>query len=76
MLKTAWPRTYEIEISFADELDELFADELWELGEELGDTQKWWILKPLSDMAPLIENDILFAVQRDGRSREWYKDFQ
>ncbi|KAF8832484.1 hypothetical protein HHX47_DHR1001769 [Lentinula edodes] len=46
VLKTAWPRTYEIEISFADELDELFADELWELGEELGDTQKWWILKP------------------------------
>uniref|UniRef100_A0A0W0G2P6 Tubulin-tyrosine ligase n=1 Tax=Moniliophthora roreri TaxID=221103 RepID=A0A0W0G2P6_MONRR len=46
LLKDAWPRTYEIEISFADELDEIFADELWELGKELRDTQKWWILKP------------------------------
>ncbi|KAJ4486325.1 tubulin-tyrosine ligase [Lentinula aciculospora] len=46
VLKSAWPRTYEIELSFADELDELFADELWELGEELNTTQKWWILKP------------------------------
>ncbi|KIK71175.1 hypothetical protein GYMLUDRAFT_33313 [Collybiopsis luxurians FD-317 M1] len=45
-LKQAWPRTYEIEISFADELDELFADELWELGEELQTATKWWILKP------------------------------
>ncbi|KAI3622031.1 tubulin-tyrosine ligase [Moniliophthora roreri] len=40
LLKDAWPRTYEIEISFADELDEIFADELWELGKELRDTQK------------------------------------
>ncbi|KAJ3750194.1 tubulin-tyrosine ligase [Lentinula detonsa] len=46
VLKSAWPRTYEIEISFADELDELFADELWELGKELGSSQRWWILKP------------------------------
>ncbi|KAF5382966.1 hypothetical protein D9757_006393 [Collybiopsis confluens] len=46
ILKDAWPRTYEIEISFADELDELFADELWELGEQLQNTKKWWILKP------------------------------
>ncbi|KAJ3718805.1 tubulin-tyrosine ligase family-domain-containing protein, partial [Lentinula raphanica] len=46
VLKLAWPRTYEMEISFADELDELFADELWELGEELGTSERWWILKP------------------------------
>ncbi|KAJ3752032.1 TTL-domain-containing protein [Lentinula raphanica] len=46
VLKLAWPRTYEMGISFADELDELFADELWELGEELGTSERWWILKP------------------------------
>ncbi|KAJ3719732.1 tubulin-tyrosine ligase [Lentinula raphanica] len=46
VLELAWPRTYEMEISFADELDELFADELWELGEELGTSERWWILKP------------------------------
>jgi len=40
------PRTFELEISFVDELDELFADDLWELGEELEDPTKWWILKP------------------------------
>ncbi|KAL0580313.1 putative tubulin--tyrosine ligase pby1 [Marasmius crinis-equi] len=46
LLKHAWPRTYEIEISFVDELDEIFADELWELGQELEASQTWWILKP------------------------------
>lgn len=46
ILKEGLPHTYEIELSFADELDELFCDELWELGEELEDPQKWWILKP------------------------------
>ncbi|KAF9068065.1 tubulin-tyrosine ligase family-domain-containing protein [Rhodocollybia butyracea] len=48
ILKSCWPRTYEIEISFADELDELFADELWELGKELEleSGPNWWILKP------------------------------
>ncbi|KAJ8084194.1 putative tubulin--tyrosine ligase pby1 [Marasmius tenuissimus] len=46
LLKNAWPQTYEIEISFADELDEIFADELWELGQELEKSQTWWILKP------------------------------
>jgi hypothetical protein len=39
-------RTWELEISFADELDEMWADELWELGTELDDPGKWWILKP------------------------------
>ncbi|KAF5375006.1 hypothetical protein D9758_000128 [Tetrapyrgos nigripes] len=46
VLKDAWPKTYELEISFVDELDELFADELWELAEHLEGSQKWWILKP------------------------------
>jgi len=46
VLKNAWPKSYELEISFADELDELFADDLWELAEQLRDQEKWWILKP------------------------------
>ncbi|KAJ7169568.1 tubulin-tyrosine ligase [Mycena filopes] len=47
-LKSASPKTFEIELSFADELDELLQDELWELGKDLalGDKSKWWILKP------------------------------
>ncbi|KAJ6509221.1 tubulin-tyrosine ligase [Mycena vitilis] len=45
-LKTASPRTFEIELSFVDELEELLLDELWELGKDLDDGQKWWILKP------------------------------
>jgi hypothetical protein len=42
----ATPRTFELELSFSDELDELWADELWELGEELVNSPSWWILKP------------------------------
>ncbi|KAG6878429.1 hypothetical protein C0993_007030 [Termitomyces sp. T159_Od127] len=45
-LKAAVPKTYEIEISFADELDEMWADDLWELGELLDTSPSWWILKP------------------------------
>ncbi|KAG6911843.1 hypothetical protein DXG01_000090 [Tephrocybe rancida] len=45
-LKAAVPKTYEIEISFADELDEMWADDLWDLGESLELSQSWWILKP------------------------------
>lgn len=44
-LKEASPRTYEIEISYADELDEIFADELYDLEQDLGQG-RWWILKP------------------------------
>ncbi|KAL4069539.1 TTL-domain-containing protein [Scleroderma citrinum] len=42
------PRTWDIEVSYADELDELWSDELWELGNELDapSPQKWYILKP------------------------------
>lgn len=46
ILAAASPQTFEIEISFADELDEMFADELYELSVELDDPDKWWILKP------------------------------
>jgi tubulin--tyrosine ligase len=42
----ATPRTFEFELSFSDELDELWADDLWELGEELTNAPSWWILKP------------------------------
>ncbi|KAK7064488.1 tubulin-tyrosine ligase [Favolaschia claudopus] len=45
-LKNASPKTFEIELSFADELEELLLDELWELGKDLDDVDKWWILKP------------------------------
>jgi len=46
ILNWACPRTFELEISFADELDEMWADELWELGLELEANSSWWILKP------------------------------
>ena len=45
-LKNAIPRTWDFEISYADELDEKWSDELWDLGEELDDPDRWWILKP------------------------------
>ena len=57
VLRASVPKTWDIEISFADELDELWADELWDLSEVLDrdehasepvgtDIGKWWILKP------------------------------
>lgn len=47
VLKTASPETYGLEISFADELDEILTDELYELGHQLeNNPEKWWILKP------------------------------
>lgn len=46
VLTKAWPQTAEIELSFADELDEMWTDELWELGDALEARQSWWILKP------------------------------
>ncbi|KAI9062970.1 tubulin-tyrosine ligase [Trametes sanguinea] len=46
----AWgvPRTWELEISFADELDELWGDDLYDVSDEIDkqDPSKWWILKP------------------------------
>jgi tubulin---tyrosine ligase len=53
VLRTAVPKTWEIEISFADELDDLWADELWDLSNVLDKLaaspetdDQWWILKP------------------------------
>jgi tubulin--tyrosine ligase len=46
VLSNATPRTYEIDISFADELEEMWRDELWELGNEISSETSWWILKP------------------------------
>ena len=53
VLRTAVPKTWEIEISFADELDDLWADELWDLSDVLDNLiaspkvdDRWWILKP------------------------------
>lgn len=46
ILRTACPVTFEIEISYADELEEMWTDELWEVGEKLDTGNSWWILKP------------------------------
>jgi len=49
-LACAVPRTWEIELTFADELDEMWTDELFDLAgflEEPGDSKpRWCILKP------------------------------
>jgi len=49
LLKPAIPITFELELSFADELDEMWTDELWELGQALEAHKSWWILKPSVD---------------------------
>ena len=47
VLRRAIPKTWDLELSFADELDEMWGDELWDLGQELDEeNKKWWILKP------------------------------
>lgn len=53
VLQTAVPKTWDIEISFADDLDDLWADELWDLSDVLDESTaspeadgRWWILKP------------------------------
>lgn len=47
VLTTSVPRTWDIEMSFAHELDELWHDELWDLREELETSPgRWYILKP------------------------------
>jgi tubulin---tyrosine ligase len=45
-LRNGIPQTFVFDLSFADELDELLSDDLWELNEELISKNKWWILKP------------------------------
>ncbi|KAG2129923.1 tubulin-tyrosine ligase family-domain-containing protein [Suillus clintonianus] len=46
VLKNAVPRTWDLEISYADELDEMWSDQLWDLGNEIDGSSQWWILKP------------------------------
>lgn len=53
LLRTCVPQTYPFEISHADELDELFYDELYDLAQALDEDQdkeseerRWWIVKP------------------------------
>jgi tubulin--tyrosine ligase len=47
VLHKAVPQTWPIEISFADELDDAWGDELWDLSAELEKGgNKWFILKP------------------------------
>ena len=53
LLRTCVPKTYPFEISHADELDELFYDELYDLARALDEDQdkepeerSWWIVKP------------------------------
>ncbi len=48
ILRRGVPRTWELELSFADEFDELWCDDLYDLSEEIEkrDTSRWWILKP------------------------------
>ncbi|GJE98096.1 tubulin-tyrosine ligase-like protein [Phanerochaete sordida] len=45
-LRAGVPRTWEVELQFADELDEMWTDELWDLGAELERGDRWMILKP------------------------------
>ena len=46
VLKDGVPKTWEIELSFVDELDEMWADELYDLGAILDEKKTWMILKP------------------------------
>lgn len=51
ILASTVPATYPFQISHADELDELFYDELYDLGQTLDRAEEagqasWWILKP------------------------------
>lgn len=46
-LLSSVPQTFSFDLAFPDELDELFADDLYELGQALdSDEGGWWILKP------------------------------
>ncbi|KZT30361.1 tubulin-tyrosine ligase [Neolentinus lepideus HHB14362 ss-1] len=52
-LKSGTPRTWEVEISWSDEIDDKWTDELWDLGMVLDENRerepedrRWFILKP------------------------------
>ena len=66
VLKRAVPTTFELEISFADELDELWTDELWELGEKLDNDKSWWILKPLVEISLFPSHAVLSVASTRG----------
>ncbi len=47
ILKSASPQTYDLDLAFADELDEKWVDDLYDLGNSLDNNpERWWILKP------------------------------
>lgn len=46
ILRQGVPKTWETEITFADELDEMWTDELYDLGVLLEKEDTWMILKP------------------------------
>ncbi|EIW86574.1 tubulin-tyrosine ligase [Coniophora puteana RWD-64-598 SS2] len=47
LLKNGTLQTWDIELSFADELDEMWTDDLYDLGNQLeASPSHWWILKP------------------------------
>ncbi|KAI0094710.1 tubulin-tyrosine ligase family-domain-containing protein [Irpex rosettiformis] len=46
VLQHGIPKTWEIELSFVDELDEMWSDELYDLGAILEEGKTWMILKP------------------------------
>lgn len=45
VLAQAIPTTWDIDIAWADELDDLFTDELYDLAEQLDEGGRWFILK-------------------------------
>lgn len=64
-LSKAVPQSWEIEINFADELDEMWTDELYDLGHFL-DAGRWCILKPgMADRG----NGIRLFGSKDGLQR-------
>ncbi|KAJ3714408.1 hypothetical protein C8R42DRAFT_747627 [Lentinula raphanica] len=66
-----------MEISFADELDELFADELWELGEELGTSEspgkeEWPTAEMVSGFSMIVKhwNTSLTSLRKKRKKRK------
>ncbi|KDQ63771.1 hypothetical protein JAAARDRAFT_29812 [Jaapia argillacea MUCL 33604] len=79
LLKQGVPRTWEVEICWADELEEAWMLELYQLGieldmnlEESEEKRKWWILKPgMADRGMGIR---LFDSK--GRLQEIFEEFE
>jgi len=47
ILQKATPQTYNLDLAFADELEEKWSDDLYDLGDLLeNNPHTWWILKP------------------------------